>query len=229
MRPNPPAMRRLRAALLAAVLACVAAPVVAQDATDFAPRTGDAWVDGRLADINRYGRAYRDPFVDELVRYHGAPRDLVVELLTRRGWTPGDVYFACALAAQVGRPCRAVADEYERDRGEGWGVLAKRLGIEPGSPRFHALKRGFVPTYDRWARPLLIDRDLARDFPGRRIGPPAAATRPDPDGRGDGRSGAEGRGGDRDRVAPPGRGGPAKREDRGRGGGKGKGRGKDGG
>src|SRR3970282_126904 len=32
---------------------------------------------------------------------------------------------------------------------------------------FHRLKRGFVPTYDRWARPIDIDVDLRKDFPNR--------------------------------------------------------------
>jgi hypothetical protein len=27
-------------------------------------------------------------------------------------------------------------------KGQGWGVIAKSLGIKPGSPEFHALKRG---------------------------------------------------------------------------------------
>ncbi|MFZ5658144.1 MAG: hypothetical protein ACOY37_14035, partial [Pseudomonadota bacterium] len=157
---------RFRPALL--VLALAAAPAFAQDATvSFNPRTGDFWVDTWLGDVNRYGRTYREPFIDELVRYHGAPRDLVVELLRRPGWTPGDVYFACGLASTLGRPCRYVADEYERDRGAGWGALAQRLGIKPGSAEFHRLKRGFVPTYDRWGRPIRLDADLERDFPGR--------------------------------------------------------------
>ncbi|GAB2510471.1 hypothetical protein [Lysobacter humi (ex Lee et al. 2017)] len=172
MRPSPTSTR-LRGVLVAALLAC-ATPVLAQDAAVApGPRTGDAWIDARLDDINDYGRAYRDPFIDELVRYHRAPRELVLELLGRRGWSPGDVYFACALAMQAGRPCRAVAEDYERDRTAGWGALAQRLGIAPGSPQFHALKKGFVPTYDRWARPLRIDADLARAFPGRRVESPA--------------------------------------------------------
>ena len=29
---------------------------------------------------------------------------------------------------------------YEQDRGQGWGVIAKRMGIKPGSAEFHALK-----------------------------------------------------------------------------------------
>ncbi len=54
------------------------------------PRTGDAWVDRQLEDINRYGERYREAFIDELVRYQGAPRDLANQSLAR-GWKPGDL------------------------------------------------------------------------------------------------------------------------------------------
>jgi hypothetical protein len=57
-----------------------------------------------------------------------------------RHWAPGDIYFACAIAYQLGRPCLEIINIYERDHGQGWGVIAKRLGIKPGSPAFHALK-----------------------------------------------------------------------------------------
>lgn len=172
----------LKTFVLALALAC-AGGAAAQDVTvGWNPRTGDVWVDTWLGDMNRYGLRYRDPFVDELVRYHGAPRDLVVELLVDRRWAPGDVYFACALARIVGRPCRYVVDIWERDRGLGWGEVAKRLGIKPGSPEFHRLKQGFVPTYDRWGRPIVLDAELERAFPGRgkgRGGPPKAQGGPD--------------------------------------------------
>ncbi|MFD0738905.1 hypothetical protein ACFQZQ_06380 [Lysobacter koreensis] len=131
------------------------------------PRSGDVWVDDRLSDVNRYGSRYREPFIDEIVRYHGAPRDLVSELLVQRRWAPGDVYYACAIASIIGRPCRTVVDEWDRDHGQGWGNVAQRLGIKPGSAEFHRLKRGFVPTYDRWARPITLDDDLRRHYPNR--------------------------------------------------------------
>ena len=151
---------------LALVLVLIGANAAAQDANgDWDPRSGDAWVDAWLGDMNHYGARYPEPFIDEMVRYHNAPRPLVVELLQTRHWAPGDVYYACAMASVLGRPCRYVADQYEADRGQGWGVLAQRLGIKPGSPEFHALKKGFVPTYDRWARPIDIDDDLRREYP----------------------------------------------------------------
>jgi hypothetical protein len=65
---------------------------------------------------------------------------LVQELYNTRHWAPGDIYYACAIASALGRPCREIVDIYERDHGQGWGAIAQRLGIKPGSAAFHALK-----------------------------------------------------------------------------------------
>jgi len=154
----------LQGAALALALAGAAGAAHAQT-VGWNPRTGDIWIDTTLGDMNRYGERYRDPFVDELVRYHGAPRDLVVELLGPRRWAPGDVYMACSIASIIGRPCRYVVDAYDRDRGQGWGNIAKQMGIKPGSPEFHRLKQGFVPVYDRWSRPIVLDTELQRAYP----------------------------------------------------------------
>jgi hypothetical protein len=35
-----------------------------------------------------------------------------------------------------------VVREYKAHKGQGWGVIAKNLGIKPGSKEFHALKKG---------------------------------------------------------------------------------------
>lgn len=155
-------------ALTASLAALLGSGAHAQDLpAGWDPRSGDGWVDAWLGDISRYGARYREPFVDEMVRYYGAPRELVGDLLDRRRWTPGDVYYACALAQVLGRPCRYVVDEWDRDHADGWGGVAQRLGVKPGSADFHKLKRGFVPTYDRWGRPITIDTELRRDFPNR--------------------------------------------------------------
>jgi hypothetical protein len=157
------------AVLLAAGIGAVTAQTISWN-----PRSGDVWVDTWLSDVNRYGGRYRDPFVDEMVRYHGAPRELVTDLLVNRNWAPGDVYYACALARIIGRPCGYVADYWQEHHGQGWGVVAQRLGIKPGSAEFHRLKNGFVPTYDRWARPIQLDADLQRAYPNRGKGAAAA-------------------------------------------------------
>ena len=162
---------------LAVALTAAAGGALAQDYVfSWSPRTGDVWVDDRLGDINNYGYRYREPFINEMTRYYGAPRDLVFDLVVNRRWAPGDVYYACSLAQIIGRPCRYVVDEWDRNHGQGWGAVAQRLGIKPGSAEFHRLKRGFVPTYDRWNRPIVLDRDLERDFPNRGKGASKAAS-----------------------------------------------------
>jgi len=106
----------------------------------FSPRTGDAWVDTQLGDMNVFARGNTDGFIDDVVVSFGAPRYLVRELYYDRRWAPGDIYYACALARALRRPCVEIVDVYQRDHARGWGNIAKSLGIKPGSAEFHALK-----------------------------------------------------------------------------------------
>ncbi|KAF1708786.1 hypothetical protein CSC70_11775 [Pseudoxanthomonas kalamensis DSM 18571] len=149
--------RLIAPALLTVTLALagVATPVVAQT-VGYNFRTGDAWVDLRLGEINDYGSHHRDSFVDEMYRHYDAPRSLVNELFGRH-WSAGDIYYACAIASLLHLPCLDVVHEYERNPGQGWGALAKRMGIKPGSAEFHALKNGFVRSYDQWGHPVALD------------------------------------------------------------------------
>lgn len=149
---------------LAVALALGASSLASAQTIGYNTRTGDVWVDSRLGEINDYGRQYRDPFIGEMTGHYGAPRSLVVELLDQRRWSPGDVYYACALASVLRLPCRDVVREYDRNPGQGWGNVAKRMGIKPGSAQFHALKRGTANTYDRWGYPVSIDRNVRVDW-----------------------------------------------------------------
>lgn len=125
--------------------------------------TGDVWLDGRMGEVDRYGRRYRDPFVSEVVTL-GAPRSLVVELLDTRGWSPGDIYMACSIASVLGIGCARVVERYDANPGRGWGRIAQDMGIKPGSPEFHALKRGTVSTYSRWGYPIEVDSRTRVDW-----------------------------------------------------------------
>lgn len=136
--------------LVALVAYAMSAPAQVLDSISvgYSPRTGDVTVDAQLGDINVYARGDLDGFVDEVVVSYGAPRYLVRELTYERHWLPADVYYACALAHELGRPCRDVVDIYQRDRAQGWGAIALRLGIKPGSPAFHALKGKVGKSHD---------------------------------------------------------------------------------
>lgn len=182
--------RPVRVALVAAALAAFAVPVVADDyAFGFNPRSGDAWIDAQLGDVNVFARGNLDGYVDEVVVSTGAPASYVRELVIERDWAPGDVFYACLIARELGRPCTVVADAYEREmrgRGRGWGVIAQELGIRPGSPEFHALKGGLGQGRGR-----LHGRGAAPNHGG----PDARASESRGRGKGQGQGKGHGRGG----------------------------------
>ena len=55
---------------------------------------------------------------------------------------PSDVYMCLRLGELTDQPIERVVTEHKRHKGQGWGVIAKSLGIKPGSAEFHALKAG---------------------------------------------------------------------------------------
>ncbi|MDD2318424.1 MAG: hypothetical protein PHO83_00050 [Geobacteraceae bacterium] len=55
---------------------------------------------------------------------------------------PADAFMVFQLGQMANRTPDAVLATYRANRGRGWGVIAKNLGIKPGSAEFHALKRG---------------------------------------------------------------------------------------
>ncbi|WP_344758328.1 hypothetical protein [Luteimonas lutimaris] len=153
----PPPVTALPAACRVLALAACLLLAGAAGAQDYAfawnPRSGDAWIDAQLADINAYGSRYRGAFVDELVRYHAAPRELVTELVDERNWAPGDVYYACALAQVLGRPCRALVEAWGQSHDEGWAAVAENAGIATRPAAATRLKQAITDSYARWGRP----------------------------------------------------------------------------
>ena len=55
---------------------------------------------------------------------------------------PSDAYMIFRLSELSHRPVAEVMTVYRANRKKGWGVMARGLGIKPGSREFHALKRG---------------------------------------------------------------------------------------
>jgi len=53
-----------------------------------------------------------------------------------------DAYMVLRLSELSGKPVKKVLSIYKKKHKKGWGVIAKKLGIKPGSSEFHALKSG---------------------------------------------------------------------------------------
>ncbi|MBN2061302.1 MAG: hypothetical protein JW882_12890 [Deltaproteobacteria bacterium] len=105
--------------------------------------TGDAEFDTILGDINVHtqGEDLSD-FVSNLSVSYRIPEIEIENMLFTLKMSPADAYMAVGLANISNRPLNYVVEEYQKNKGRGWGVIAKNLGIKPGSKEFHALKNG---------------------------------------------------------------------------------------
>ena len=94
-----------------------------------------------LTDLNNRAYAAPNDYSVRLSTQFGLPQPQVHSLI-RSVAVPADAFMILQLARMLGLPYERVLPAYNAHRGRGWGVIAKELGIKPGSPEFHALKRG---------------------------------------------------------------------------------------
>jgi hypothetical protein len=73
----------------------------------------------------------------------GPKVDGLFELMT----SPADVYMTLRIGEVANQPVEQVVAEHKKSKGQGWGVIAKNLGIEPGSEEFHALKENRLSSH----------------------------------------------------------------------------------
>ncbi|CAG0973262.1 hypothetical protein BURK2_01422 [Burkholderiales bacterium] len=98
-------------------------------------------LDGFLSNLNVQARADMTGFAGRLSAQFGVPGVQVTATLgTVR--EPADAFMIYQLGQMSHQPYERVLQTYQAKQGKGWGVIAKSLGIKPGSAEFHALKRG---------------------------------------------------------------------------------------
>jgi len=64
----------------------------------------------------------------------------VLEGYVAAGYSPGQLWLALEIARERDMGLDEALVLAERSEGHGWGLLAQKLGIDPGSSEFHALK-----------------------------------------------------------------------------------------
>lgn len=121
-------MHRIVLTLL--VFVCVAAPGVAFGS-----------LDSFLNNVNVQARADLPGFSLKVSAQFGVPVPQVEAVLGMVA-TPADAFMVFQLGQMAHRPPETVVHTYQAHKGKGWGVIAKELGIKPGSREFHALKSG---------------------------------------------------------------------------------------
>lgn len=65
-----------------------------------------------------------------------------LDLVFRSVDSPADAAIALWIGECARQPVEDVLRVYQSQKGQGWGAVAKSLGIKPGSAAFHALKEG---------------------------------------------------------------------------------------
>ncbi len=60
---------------------------------------------------------------------------------------PSDVYMCLRIGELAHQPLDKIVAAHKKHKGQGWGVIAKSLGIKPGSDEFHALKAGRLSSH----------------------------------------------------------------------------------
>jgi hypothetical protein len=102
--------------------------------------TGDPQLDGDLHYLNEAAQRNLKGFCNDLSHHYGAEASVVDRLISKAGMAPADVYMAAKVRILSHRSWDEVIREYQDNKGKGWGVITKNLGIKPGSKEFHVLK-----------------------------------------------------------------------------------------
>jgi hypothetical protein len=107
------------------------------------PGIASASLDSFLSSVNVQAQADLPGFHAKVSAQFGVPIPQVEAVLAVVA-TPADAFMVFELGRMSHRPPEVVVQTYKSHKGKGWGVIAKELGIKPGSKEFHALKNGDI-------------------------------------------------------------------------------------
>lgn len=105
----------------------------------FSFNTGDATLDANLNDINVTAKADLGAFKVELSTEFNVEKPRLEELFSLN-IEPAEIYFSLEMGKIINKPAEDILKVRMADHDKGWGVIAKEMGIKPGSAEFHALK-----------------------------------------------------------------------------------------
>lgn len=108
----------------------------------------EASVDTYVGDLNIFARQNFGEFKTELSARYGISSSRF-DLMLKKVDSPGDLAVALWLGNKSYQPVDEVVKQYRIHRGKGWGVVARELGIKPGSPAFKSLKKGDLGWYPK--------------------------------------------------------------------------------
>lgn len=103
-------------------------------------KSGDVELDASLNDINIKAKTDITLFKKDLAVEFNVSAGKVDKLMVDLNMSPADAYMTLQVADMTKKDVDVVSKSYSVNKDKGWGVIAKEMGIKPGSPEFHALK-----------------------------------------------------------------------------------------
>jgi len=124
--------------LLIAAFAILSITINCTSAQEF--KSGSIEIDANLKNIDVSAKADFGNFKSEMISEYNVSDKEVDNLYFGVKMSPAEIFFALEIGRITGKSLDNVIRVYKANRNQGWGVIAKNLGIKPGSKEFHALK-----------------------------------------------------------------------------------------
>ncbi len=103
-------------------------------------KTGDVEFETDLNRINAKGKIQYNDFKVEMAGSYNIQERKIEYMHTELSMEPAEIYLALEIGKISGKPIDEVLNTYRIHKDKGWGFIAKKMGIKPGSDKFHALK-----------------------------------------------------------------------------------------
>lgn len=126
-----------------------------------------------VTNMNGYTGQYNNSQVADLYfNYYGVPQTTLNGYYAHVGNNWGNVALGLEFSRILGVPLPEIFGIYREgiSNGQGWGVMAKRYGIKPGSAAFHRMKnslgksqrewRGIFGDYGKNKNPRIAKKDI---------------------------------------------------------------------
>ena len=130
----------MKKTILSFALLLISGLLIAQTSLSFSAKSGDSELDLTLSDMNTTASANFSVFKQDMAVSYNVTQQKIDYLKVTIKMFPADIYMTLEIGKITGKSIDEVVKVYQANKGKGWGVIAKELGIKPGSKEFHALK-----------------------------------------------------------------------------------------
>jgi hypothetical protein len=121
----------------------------------FSAKTGDAEFDMFLNDVNTTAKMDLRLFKSEISAEYKTTDKTIDEGMVKLKMEPAELYLSLEMAKIMKKEPVEVMNVYSSNKNEGWGVIAQKMGIKPGSREFKALKKKTQYKKDKHKRDKL--------------------------------------------------------------------------